>query len=403
MSELADAQVILGVSGSIAAYKAVYLTRLLVDAGAQVHPVLTGGAQRFVGPLSFAATSGRRPITDVWSAAEAGQIGHVELAHRASVVVLAPASADLLARLAAGRADDAVTALCLATRAPLVVAPAMEDGMWQHAATVAHVDVLEQQGAQFVAPTAGKLASGRTGRGRMAEPEQIVEAIAAAISPKPLQGRHILVTAGPTREAFDPVRFLTNPASGKMGFALARLAHRQGARVTLVCGPSSLPPPPGVEHVPVTTTQQMLDACAQQLSSVDALLMAAAPCDWRPEHSAPHKMKKQQDGAHLDVALVPTADVLGSLDARSHGVVTVGFAAETRQVMTHAQEKLQRKNLDLIVANDVGRSDVGFGTDVNEVVVVDRDGGSERLARQSKDAIAAHLLARVSALLPSHA
>lgn len=395
--DLRGKHVVLGVSGSIAAYKAVYLLRLLTERHAVVWPVLTRGAARFVGALSFSALAGRRAVCDLWSAAEAGEIGHVELAHRAEVLVLAPASADLLNRLAAGRADDPLCAIALATDAPWVVAPAMESGMWQHPGTQASVSVLRARGAHILTPDAGALASGRAGEGRLVEPEAIVEATLTAITPQDLAGRRVLVTAGPTREPLDPARFLSNASSGKMGYAVARVARRRGARVTLVSGPTTLTPPPGVTIVPATSTEAMLQACQQHVSGADVWVMAAAPADFAPAAYSSTKHKKSDDAPAPTVPLRRTPDILKTVNARSQGVVVVGFAAESHDLVANAQTKLQAKNLDLVVANDITRDDSGFGTDTNAVTLVSRDEVTE-LALMSKEALASEILDRVVAL-----
>lgn len=389
-------QLLLGVSGSVAAYKALYLTRLCVEAGAEVWPVLTPSAARFIGPLSFAALSGHRPVTDLWSPAEAGEIGHVELAHRVDLLVLAPATADLLARLAAGRADDPLCAIALATPAPWLVAPAMESGMWTSPATQAHVEALRRRGARFVEPTEGELASGRSGVGRLAEPEVIFEAILEALGPADLTGERVLVSAGPTREAFDPARFVSNASSGKMGYALARAAKLRGAQVHLVSGPTQLAPPAGVAFTPVETTGEMLEACRGALDWSTVLVMAAAPCDFKPAQRAEHKLKKTDEP--LTVALERTPDVLQSLRARSRERLVVGFAAESRDVLTYARDKLVAKDLDLIVANDITEPGAGFATDTNRVDLLDRDGTHTPLPRLGKEAVAHAILDRVAAL-----
>ena len=395
---LAGKNVVLGVSGSIAAYKALYLTRLLVEAGAQVWPILTTGALRFVGALSFSTLARRRAVTDMWSPAEEGAVGHVERAHAADVLAIAPATADLLARLAQGRADEPLTAVALSTRAPWVVAPAMEEGMWRHEATQAHVRELVARGARFVAPATGELASGRSGAGRLAEPEEILEAIVAALTPQDLAGRRLVVTAGPTREAFDPARFVANASSGKMGYAVARVARRRGASVVLVSGPTTLVAPTGVELVRVTTTAEMLAACSAALAGADALVMAAAPSDFRPSEASPHKLKKSAAGARLTVELESTPDILRALAPRARGVVAVGFAAESEDVVANARAKLAGKDLDLVVANDITRRDAGFGVDTNAVTLVDAAGAME-LPVQPKEQVAAAILDRVAGIL----
>jgi phosphopantothenoylcysteine decarboxylase/phosphopantothenate--cysteine ligase len=395
---LAGKTVVLGVSGSIAAYKAVYLARLLVEAGADVWPILTPSAVRFVGPMTFSALCGHRAVTDLWAAADAGEVGHVELAHRADVFVLAPATADLLARVVQGRADDPLAAVALATRAPWVVAPAMEENMWQHAETQRHVDELVRRGARVVLPGEGALASGRSGKGRLAEPELIVEAVLTALTPQDLQGRRLVVSAGPTREPFDPARFLSNASSGRMGYALARVARRRGAAVTLVSGPTELAPPPDVELVQVTTTVEMLDACRQAIAGASALIMAAAPADFRPVEVATAKRKKQPGTERFAVELESNPDVLRTLQARRQGLIVVGFAAESHDVVANARKKLEAKDLDLVVANDITAPAAGFAVETNAVVLVDAS-GEERLPLMSKEAVAGVILDRLASLL----
>ena len=396
---IAGKHIVLGVSGSIAAYKAAYLTRLYVEAGAEVWPILTAAATRFVGPLTFSALCGHRAVTDMWSTAEMGEIGHVELAHRAHAFVLAPATADLLARLDAGRADEPLTAVALATRAPWIVAPAMEEGMWLNAATQRHLAGLVSRGARVVSPTTGRLASGRSGEGRLAEPEDIFAATVAALTTQDLRGQRIVITAGPTREAFDPARFLSNASSGKMGYALARIAKSRGAQVTLVSGPTALAPPTNVEFVRVETTTEMLEACRRATANATVLIMAAAPVDFRPVQPSPHKRKKGESGERFAIELESNPDILLCLGCRARGLLVVGFAAESQDLLANAQQKLVAKDLDLIVANDITRDDAGFEVDTNVVTIVARGGQSETLPLLSKDAVAALILNRVVALL----
>ena len=397
MQILRDKQVVLGVCGSIAAYKSVYLTRLLVGAGAQVWPILSPGASRFVAPLSFAALAGRRPVTDLWEQAQGGEIGHVELAHRADAVVLAPLTANSLARLSQGHADDPLSALVLSARAPLLLAPAMESGMWDNAATQEHLLRLQARGALLVPPEAGSLASGRSGMGRMAEPEQILLALEAALLPQDLRGEHVLVTAGPTREAFDPARYISNPSTGKMGYALARAAQARGARVHLIAGPTALPNPAGMECTRVTSTQDMLEACSAALPPATLLLMAAAPADYRPVAYSPDKLKKRAGGDKLNLALESTPDILATLMPRTVNRLVVGFAAETGDVVQHGQEKLQRKNLDMLLANQVGTATTGFGSDTNAGWLLRPDTEPLTLPLMSKAALAHVLLDHVVA------
>lgn len=390
MSRLSGRKIVLGVCGSIAAYKSLYLLRLLTLAGAEVAPILTRAATRFVGPMSFSALAGRAAVTDLWTAATQGEVGHVELAHWADLVVVAPSSADALARIANGRADDPLAAVALSTDAPLLFAPAMEDNMWRSADTQSHVAALQERGAQFVAPESGSLASGRSGAGRLAEPERIVVATERALTPPSLTGRRILVTAGPTREHADPVRFLSNPSTGRMGFALAHEAALRGALVTLVAGPTELATPPAVARVDVVSTADMLAACERGLEGCDAWIMAAAPADATPATPAEQKVKK--DRLSDTLALRRTPDVLRTLDGRSRGVLVVGFAAETERVEEHAKRKLQGKNLDAIVANRVGAAGAGFAASTNEGVLLPRVGEPLPLPLDTKAAMAEAIL-----------
>ncbi|MBI5509751.1 MAG: bifunctional phosphopantothenoylcysteine decarboxylase/phosphopantothenate--cysteine ligase CoaBC [Deltaproteobacteria bacterium] len=396
---LENRQVILGVSGSIAAYKAAYLARRLVEAQAEVYPILTAAASRFVGPLTFSVLTGHKAIVDMWSASEAGEVSHVALATRADLLLIAPATADLIARLATGRADEPLTAVALATRAPTLIAPAMETGMWENPATQAHVRALQDRGVRFVMPETGALASGASGVGRLADVETILEAAVTVLGPRDLVGQRLLVTAGPTREHFDPVRFVSNASSGKMGFAIATAARRRGAEVTLVAGPTLVAPPAGVDTVRVETTAEMLDACRRQLAASTVVVMAAAPVDHRPSTVAATKTKKTAIGARTTVELEATPDILMTLKPELAGKVVVGFAAETDQVARHAAQKLTTKGLDLVVANDVTERGAGFGTDTNSVLLIDRDGGKERLPLMSKLKVADDILDRVVKIL----
>ncbi len=405
-SNLRPPQIILGITGSIAAYKAAFLARLLSgdpDTPCDLWPVFTKSGARFIGPVTLSAICARPAITEMWSAEgrdlPSGAIGHVEVAHLADLVLIAPCTADTMARLAIGRANDPLGAIALATRAPILIAPAMESGMWENPATQRNLGVLEERGIGIVEPTSGALASGREGIGRMAEPEAIAEAAFAALTAKDLAGRRLLVTAGPTQEAFDPVRFISNHSSGKMGYAVARMARRRGAEVCLVSGPVTLAAPPGVERVEVQTTQQMLEACQARIANVDALVMAAAPADYRPAHFSEAKIKKADRTGGLDVGLESTPDILNTLNATTGDCVVVGFAAETQNLVSNAQAKLEAKGLDLIVANDLTRPDSGFGVDTNAVTFIEKGGGATELPVMSKLEVARVLLDRVVARL----
>lgn len=390
-------RVLLGVGGGIAAYKACEVARLLVRAGAVVDVAMTPAAQRFVSRLTLQALTQRPVATDLLDAGEEQQIGHIGLADRAELAVVAPTTADLSARLRMGLADDILAAALLATRAPVLLAPSMNVQMWQHAATRENWEVLRQRGYHQVGPGSGEMACGHVGDGRLAEPWDIVRAAARVLGPRDLAGRRVLVTAGPTREHLDPVRFVSNPSSGRMGYALAAAALARGAEVTLVSGPVSLAPPPGATFVSVTTAAQLAEATRAQVEGQDLVIMAAAVSDYRAASVAPHKLKKAPGPETF--TFVRTEDVLAWLGERFAGradrPLLVGFAAETEKVLEHAREKLDRKRVDAMVANDVGEGGA-FGAEDNEVFLVTRE-GTTTLPRASKDRIAWQLL---DALVP---
>ncbi len=395
-SPLAGRRVLLGVTGGIAAYKACSLTRLLTAAGSDVRVVMTRSATRFVGPDTFAALSGHPVHIDLWE--EPGVVLHVELAHWANLAVVAPATANLLAKLATGLADDLLTCTLLEAACPLVVAPAMRTGMWDHPATRDNVATLAARGVRFVGPATGALAAGDEGPGRLADPEEILEELGSVISRgRDLAGRRVVVTAGPTHEPIDPVRFIGNRSSGKMGFAVAREAFGRGADVTLVVGPGTVDPPEGPRLIRVSTAQEMLEAVRAAVRDADALVMAAAVADFRPAAPADAKLKKEAGIPQLQ--LVPTPDILGELGAGGLDLVLVGFAAETHDLEAAARAKLEAKGLDLIVVNEVGREGTGFGTDTNHAAILDRHGTGEPLRVWTKDELAAAICDRLVALL----
>ena len=369
---LGGQRILLCVGGGIAAYKALELVRRLRDAGASVQVAMTAGAQQFVTPLSFQALSGHPARTTLWDSAAEQAMGHLELARWADRVVVAPATADLLARLAHGLADDLVTTLCLATEAPLSVAPAMNHRMWRHPATVANVALLRSRGVQVIGPDDGPLAEGESGPGRLSEPDAIVAGLAGAPAADRtpatglLQGLKVVVSAGPTYEDLDPVRYLGNRSSGKMGFAVAASAARQGAQVVLVAGPVQLETPPGVQRVDVRSAAQMREAVAAALPA-DVYIGAAAVADYTPRAFSPDKIKKTGTGETLALDLVRTPDILAEVARRKDAglKLVVGFAAETTNVADYARQKLEAKRLDLIVANRVGVPGAGFESDDN--------------------------------------
>lgn len=390
-------RIVLGVTGSIAAYKAADLCSKLRQAGAVVEVVMTAAAARFVAPLTFQSLSGLPVVDDMFAAAEPE--AHVEVARRADLLVIAPATADCLANLARGAAPDMVTLTALAMGPkPVVVAPAMDAAMWEHPATQANAALLRERGVVFAGPEVGRLASGRIGSGRMAEPAAIAEAVRWALGRRSgdLAGRRIVVSAGPTYEPLDPVRFIGNRSSGKMGFALAEAARDRGATVTLVTGPVALPTPWGVERRDVETAVAMLEALRAAVEGADALVMAAAPADFRPAEVAPQKIKKREGMEGFTIELVKNPDILASLPGPR---VRVGFAAETHDLAENAVAKLRAKRLDFIAANDVTRRDSGFGTDTNQVTIFWDDGRVEELPLLSKYAVAMAILDRVAARL----
>ncbi|HSJ49766.1 MAG TPA: bifunctional phosphopantothenoylcysteine decarboxylase/phosphopantothenate--cysteine ligase CoaBC [Actinomycetota bacterium] len=395
-SPIAGRRVLLGVTGGIAAYKACILTRLLRLKGASVRVVMSRSAERFVGPATFAALSDRRVYTDVFEDPE--RVLHVRLAHEADAAVVAPATANVIAKLAFGIADDLLTSTLLETDAPLVIAPAMHTGMWEHDATRTNVATLIERGARIVGPAHGSLAAGDEGIGRMSEPEDIVRALEEVLARgRDLAGRHLLVTAGPTWEPIDPVRFLGNRSTGKMGFAVAAEAMGRGARVTLVVGPGTLQPPEGPSVVRVTTAQEMREVVLEASTAADAVVMAAAVADFRPEIAADAKLKKEEGTP--EIRLVPTPDILSELAAAPERPVLVGFAAETHRVETAGRAKLERKGVDLLVANEVGREGTGFGADTNRAAILSRTGQDEPLRDWTKRELAAAICDRLAKLL----
>jgi len=382
--------VILGVSGGIAAYKSAELVRRLVERGAEVQVVMTAGGREFVTPLTFQALSGRAVRDSLWDPAAEAAMGHIELARWADLVLIAPASADVLARLAGGRADDLLTTLCLATTAPLAVAPAMNRQMWANVATQANVALLKSRGVRVLGPASGEQACGEIGPGRMLEAIELADLAAPLLAqPGPLTGKRVLITAGPTREGIDPVRFISNRSSGKMGFAVAQAMHAAGAEVTLVSGPVSLATPPGVRRVNVESAEEMLAAVERELPGTSVFVATAAVADYRPTAMATDKIKKRT--TQLTVEMTRTTDILASVAARPDRPFVVGFAAETTAVEQHALEKLLRKNLDMIAANEVGCCKA-FDCEDNALLVLSRGGGRVELPQAPKRELATALV-----------
>jgi phosphopantothenoylcysteine decarboxylase/phosphopantothenate--cysteine ligase len=390
-------RILLGVSGGIAAYKAAELARRLVSGGARVKVVMTQAAQEFVTPLTFQALTGEKVAAAMFGPGSE-PLEHVALGQEADALVLAPATANLMGKMASGIGDDLLTTILLAATKPILLCPAMNCEMWANPAVQENVARLRDRGLAVLQPEAGELACGAVGYGRLPEAETILEALARLVSPQDLAGRRILVTAGPTHEDLDPVRFLTNRSSGKQGYALAKVARRRGAEVCLISGPSNLPAPHGVERVEVWSAREMLDAVRARFPESEALLMAAAVGDYHPASRSEHKMKRGSQ--ELTVHLTQNPDILKEVAALKKKQVVVGFAAETRDLEAAARKKLEDKGLDLIVANQVNRPDSGFAVDTNEVTIIGRKNLLLPLPLLSKEEVAEKVLDQAAALLP---
>ncbi len=393
---LAGRRLLLGVTGGIAAYKVAQLARLLVSAGADVRVVMTDAATRFVGPDTFAALT-RNPVhTSIWD--EPGTVLHVRLAHEVEAAVVAPATANVLSKLARGLADDLLTAILLESRCPLVVAPAMHTGMWEHPATQESIETLLSRGVTIVGPVAGPLAAGDEGVGRMVEPDEILAAVERVVARgRDLEGRRIVVTAGPTHEPIDAVRFVGNRSSGRMGIAIAGEAKARGADVTLVLGPGTAIPPPAVHIVRVQTADEMREAVVREVHAADALVMAAAVADFRPDHAAVGKLKKESGVP--EIRLVATRDILKEIGDDKGDRVLIGFAAETGDLDRAGRMKLESKNLDLVVVNEVGREGTGFDSATNDAMILSREGDDEPLRSWRKAELASAICDRLVKLL----
>jgi len=383
-------RIVLGVTGGIAAYKTAELVRLLVKDGAAVDVVMTEAATRFVTPMTFQALSGRPVLTDLWASGADNAMGHIDVSRGADAIIVAPASADFIAKLAHGFADDLLSTLCLARDRPLLVAPAMNVQMWLNAATQRNVAQLRADGVTILGPGSGDLACNETGDGRMLEPEELFDAIAAHRQPKVLAGKRVLVTAGPTFEPIDPVRGITNTSSGKMGFAIARAAAEAGAGVTLVAGPTSLATPANVARIDVQSAADMAEAVMSRVREQDVFVAVAAVADYTPAQSSSRKIKKSTEA--LTIALKPTVDILATVAALDHAPFCVGFAAESHDVVENADAKRRRKNVPLLVAN---RAQDAFGRDDNEVVLLDA-AGVHALPRMDKLALARRLVGEIA-------
>jgi phosphopantothenoylcysteine decarboxylase/phosphopantothenate--cysteine ligase len=398
---MAGKHILLGVTGGIAAYKSPDIVRRLADRGAEVQVVMTAGAREFVAPLTFQAVSGREVRSDLWDESAERAMSHIELARWADLVLIAPATADFLAQLAHGMADNLLNTICLATGAPLAVAPAMNRLMWANPATQANVAQLRARGVHVLGPDSGSQACGETGEGRMMEPSDIAAAAFSLLPAEgPLKGRKVLITAGPTRERIDPVRFISNRSSGKMGYAVAQAARDRGAEVVLVSGPVNLAAPPGVRRISVESAQQMHDAVMAEIAGSDIFIGTAAVADYRPANPADCKIKKVSD--KLDVCMERTVDILAAVAARADRPYTVGFAAETNNVEEHALAKLQRKKLDLIAANEVGDTKV-FEQDDNALTLLWPGGGKLELGAGAKTELAQKLLEVIASRFLQHA
>jgi phosphopantothenoylcysteine decarboxylase/phosphopantothenate--cysteine ligase len=392
-------EIILGVTGSIAAYKACEVASLLVKRGVRVTPVLTRSAQKLVGPASFEGITGNQAVTDMFDSGQNQEIEHIAAATRADLFLVAPATANVLAKAAQGLADDWLSTTLLATRAPILFAPAMNTNMYEHPATQANIATLSDRGCHFVGPDSGTLACKTVGAGRMSEPACIVERSMKLLEDsRDLEGRHVLLTSGGNHEPIDPVRYIGNRSSGKMGFAVAEEALRRGAKVTVVSGPAEVAPPVGCKVVPVQTAQEMCDAALLIAPSADVVIGVAAVADYRVER--PMTEKHKRNGNDLTLKLTQNPDILAAVGAqKKNGQITIGFAAETGGLIENAQAKLSKKNLNLVVANQVGVSDSGFGSDTVRAIFVDASGTVEELPLQSKGDLAHSLFDRIAAIL----
>ena len=396
-------RIVLGIGGGIAAYKTPALVRQLVAAGMDVIPVMTGSANHFVTATVLTTLSGHRVRDDLWDLEAERSMGHIELARWADTLLIATATANVLARLANGLSNDLLTTLYLATTAPTVVAPAMNLEMWNHSATKRNIGVLKTDGVSIIGPDRGEQACGETGPGRMLEIEDIVSYLLRTTDPidTPMSGLRVLVTAGPTRESIDPVRYITNSSSGKQGYAIAEAARDAGAIVTLVSGPVALPPPKGVQQINIISAAEMKSAVLDIANDIDIMFGVAAVADYRPSHSEPHKIRKmQQNGSSMSIELVENDDILASVAALSDPPYLVGFAAETQSLIKNAVQKRERKCLDAIVVNDVSDHSIGFDSDENEVTLL-HEHGETTFEKSPKAAIASKLVAAISELYTS--
>lgn len=397
MPVLAGKQIVLGVCGGIAAYKAVELLRLLTKAGAEVSVVMTANACEFVTPLTFQTLSNNPVHTRMFDLYQEKEIGHISLADKADLCVVVPATANIIGKLSGGIADDLLSTTLMATKAPVVLAPSMNVNMYENAAVQHNMQILTQRGFHLIEPDDGALACGWEGKGKLPAPEHIQEWIEKILTPADLNGERVLISAGPTREKLDPIRYISNYSSGKMGYAIARAAWQRGAEVVLVSGPTALPVPLGVRYVPVESARDMHAAMMRELPGTSVVIKAAAVADYRPSCVAQHKIKKGTDSACIE--LEPNPDILAQIGMEKTGQIVVGFAAETHDLLRHAQDKLQRKNLDMLVANDVTAPGAGFDVETNVVKFLHADGRVEDMPQSSKVEVAHALLDRVRACI----
>jgi phosphopantothenoylcysteine decarboxylase / phosphopantothenate---cysteine ligase len=398
MSSLTNKRILLGITGGIAAYKSAELVRRLKERGAQVRVIMTRAAQEFITPLTLQALSGNPVHTDLLDTEAEAAMGHIELARWADMVLVAPASANFIARLSAGRGDDLLSTLCLATTAPIALAPAMNQGMWQNPATQDNVTRLQTRGVRILGPALGSQACGETGPGRMLEPEQLADACAELFTTGTLAGKRVVITAGPTREAIDPVRYLSNYSSGKMGYALAEAAAEAGAQVMLISGPTELLPPERVTLINVVSAQEMYEASLAHAPGCDLFIGAAAVADYRPETIASQKLKKGPDD-QMTLTLIKNPDIIAAVASLAPKPYTLGFAAESEHLLTHARAKLERKRLDAVVANDITTEGIGFNSDDNAVTFIDQSTCIE-LGQRNKPQLARDLIALIVQRMP---
>ena len=383
-------KIILGITGGIAAYKAIELARLFIKSGASVWPVMTKASANFITPLTLQTVAGNPVARDMFDLTQESRISHIELAEKADIVVVAPATANIIGKAASGIADDILTTVIMATRAPVLFAPAMNSNMYENKIVQTNIERLKKIGCSFIGPEEGELACGYEGRGRLAPVEDIVDAAEECLAPKDLKGEKVLVTAGPTREAIDPVRFISNPSSGRMGYAIARAAKRRGAEVVLVSGPSHLNPPRGVTFIKTTTAEEIAEATMRHYPQSTVVIMAAAVSDYRPRISHRKKVKKEE--ARINIELERTQDILKELGSRKRGQFLVGFALETENMLANAKKKLKEKRLDMIVANDPG----GFDGEITQVTIIEGEDIVEHLPPFPKNEVAERILDKVA-------